>query len=850
MKKRHLLRQFLGLFTLLVVALASSTPALAAMSPGGTVEDRTGSWTQEQLSAMEEALQGQRFAYRVLILGQAFPDGPPADKVARFQAMTRQLMTDLAVPRDTVLVTVAMQEKLVDFRVWADGPVDAAYREVTGAPFGASSQSMLQAFAGPARSGDTQGAILAAVVRIEAMATPPSVQPLSPVPPVPPVPPVAPVPPVPPVAPVYPGTRDAAPESPVWPWVLGASAVGLGGLWAAMAIRYRRRHQALLALRDTFLEDLLKLIQQDLPVAKGYVGEESHRAVAKAASLADRCIQVYDEGTAHCQRAERLARQTRFYAGLKALKVADEFYQAAACARQEARTAYQPVADAIHEWEAALAETAACREQAESGLADLQSSTGWALGDLGQQHQEGLAWQQEGEGVRTDDPVRAIRLVREAGDRFQWVRESLTRLREQREALAQNQARRSQVAAAIQDCRSRLSLRFVEADPDERLRQAGDLAAEAARQMAAGAVEAADTALAGAAAAVARANSIVERYREAIAQYPSKVDRLTQETRHLEGEVGAARQVIDQLRHRYDVEDWDDVRLLPEQVGSFAQQVWDGVREVARLTTREEQRYLKAVELLDGWLAERARLTGDLAQLRARPAQFAEMERQGQEQVAAATQEWEAAAKTVDRYDLRLPPELDQQRIAAESSLNGARLLIGQRPLRVNRAVREAGQALELCTRLRRDVAELKVQALDARDRLERAQAQARASLRYASYDSHQAHRLQQALRDAEVAVAAGMYAAALAEAQSALQSSAALQLAYSQYQQEQERQRQAAMSHLSHQSSGGGGDWGSSSGSSGGGGSFDSPTDTSGGGGSFGGSDNNNTSGGGGSWG
>ena len=155
---KRAVRSGLVLVLFFLTMLLTVTPAaVAATSPGGVVDDRAGLFSAAELERLENDLTGRRFAFRVVILEEAFPD-PSRREEVRFQEMAIEMMEQ--VPRDAVLITIAMKEGLVDFRVWKDGAVQSAFREATGRAFEDSVDRILDAFIPPASEGDVAGTVV------------------------------------------------------------------------------------------------------------------------------------------------------------------------------------------------------------------------------------------------------------------------------------------------------------------------------------------------------------------------------------------------------------------------------------------------------------------------------------------------------------------------------------------------------------------------------------------------------------------------------------------------------------------------------------------------------------------
>jgi len=852
MVKRSVHSRPVLLLSLLAVLLAIALPAVAATSPGGVVDDRAGIFSDDELVQLEDALTGRRFAYRVVILEEAFAGPEPADGMTRFQSMAADLMSELSVPRNGVLITVAMKEGLVDFRVWEDGSVQSAFRRATGQPFEDFSDLMVDDFAGPAIEGDFAGAVRAVADRIESLAAEPAPGPSSPGTGV-----ASPAKPAP-----SPGSSTTVTPPPgrtaVRSWSLGLAGLVLAGLAALIAgilelalfLQYRRSHRACIERRNSFVPGLVKLHEQDLPLGRNYEGPETRDHVQAAAAATDRAFDAYRAGSEKLDEAERLARRWRFGAATRALDEVLKAFGRAADAHREAQEAYAPVSAAILGWNDAVTETASRREGAAQAIADLQGGTGWALPGLQEELEDAVRLQQAAEADRAEDPVRALRLMQEAGQAFAAVGADAARLGELRQAHAAQQQDAARARSEIEELRVSLGLRFVEEDPVAALERALKEQARAVERMSLGDVVGAGEALAGGQAALDDVRAILARYREAVGQYPAKRQALTEGAAWLAGGQGPARAVIDQLAARYAAEDWADVRDLPEAMADLERRARVGLEEAARLTQPEVQRYLEAYRLLNDRLAELAALRERAELLQARPDRLAEAEGAARDQLVRAEREWAAAQQVVAAQGLVLPRTLSERWSRIDGWLGEVRLLLAERPLRVGRAGREAAGVLEMAGGLRRSAEELARQAETARARLRQARTEASAALVHSRFSPSAASALQRALDAGERALAAGQYEQAIAEADSAMASARALVAAYQRHLAEERRRREAmaaaAAASLRRSSGSRGGGFGGGFGggrTSGGGGRFGGGT--SGGGGRFGGG--GRTSGGGG---
>ncbi len=873
MVKRSTRSGLMLLLCFMVTLLSIASPAVAATSPGGVVDDRAGIFSAAELAQLEDELAGRRFAYRVIILEEAFAGPEPADAEARFQAMTDELLAD--VPRDAVLITIAMKEGLVDFRAWRDGPVQDAYREATGRAFADSIDRIMDAFVPRAADGDMAGAIAAAADRIETLAAAPAQPAPSPggsgtARPSPGPGTSSPAPSPGPGGSAAPpsGSGGQAPGGAgarsAGPGLIGLVLAGLAALVAAalelaLFLQYRRSHRACLELRNSFVSGLVKLHEQDLPLARNYDGPETRDHVQAAAAAADRAFDAYRAGSEKLAEAERLARRWRFGAGTRALDQVHKAFTQAAAANREAQEAYAPVSAAVHGWEGAVSETSTQRDRAAGALADLRGRTGWVLAHLQERVDAAARVQQAAESDRTEDPVRALRLMQEAGEAFAAVGADVARLAGQQQAHAAQQQDAGKARAEIEEVRVSLGLRFVEEDPVQALERALKQQDRAAERMALGDVDGAQEALEGGQSALDDVRAILARYREAVEQYPAKRQALAEGAGWLAGSQGPARALIEQLAARYAAEDWADVRDLPEALADLERRARADLEEAGRLTEPDVQRYLEAYRLLNERLAELAALRERAELLAVRPDRLAEAEGAAREQLARAEREWAAAQEVVARNGLVLPRDLAERWNRIDGWLGEARRLLAERPLRVGRVGREAAGALEMASALRRSAEELARQAEKARARLRQARAEATAALVHSRFHPTAAAALQRALDAGEHALAAGRYNQALSEAEAAIRSARQLVAAYQRHLAEERRRREAmaaaaaAAAAAARRSSGsrggfGGGGFGGGFGGgrgSGGGGGFGGGRG-SGGGGSFGGG---RGSGGGGRW-
>ncbi|HWI64350.1 MAG TPA: TPM domain-containing protein, partial [Symbiobacteriaceae bacterium] len=291
----------------LVTALLLLWGAPAAAVPGSIVVDQSGTLTTQQAATLNAELAHLQYPFHVYLVGTAFPSGKPANAEAEFQNFAHKLL-NASVPKEAVLITVSMQDRLVDFRVYADGPVNQRFLAKTGRAFADHTPAILEAYRAPARAGDIPGGILAAARAIDALV--PVTAEVAPAPVVTPAPEVTPAP----VVPVSPDrlTVYEAPQ-PVpqpergnpWPALGGIAVVFAAGAWTVYFWRYRKARLAALNIRDRFLGDLLQLMERELPLAAKYAGEETQAAWQATSGAVDAALHVEQAGEELRTRAER-----------------------------------------------------------------------------------------------------------------------------------------------------------------------------------------------------------------------------------------------------------------------------------------------------------------------------------------------------------------------------------------------------------------------------------------------------------------------------------------------------------------------------------------------------------------
>lgn len=817
-------------------------PAAAAPSPAGIVNDESGTFSAQQLADLDQALSGLTYPFQVIVVNTAFPGGRPSDAETQFQAFADRLLQE-RIPKDAVLITVSMQDRLIDFRVWSDGPVNQAFLAKTGREFGSHSGAMLDAYRVPARAGDIPGGIIAAARVVEGvLATAQSPAPIStpgsgsyPSPAPNPVPSDH-------IFNQPPPMPDPVPQAPPanpWPWVGGIALLGTAAYWTVAFRRYRLALREALELRDGFLGELLELMERDLPLARKYQGEETLSSVSAASNAADAALHAEQEAEALRLGAERFAKFQQFARATAALREATTAYQRAEALSQEAQKTWEPVVDALLNWEKDQADVGNRLAATGAALSAEKVRTGWPLTDLGARLSREEAQLTLARSNRDNDPVRAVRLAREAGATAETLAGDLGALRGLTQALEEQRQRRAAAEASVETARRELGLRFVELPPEPSLAWTLEAEQDAASALPPGEVARVRESLAAARAASDEAEAIVARYREALKQYPEKSAALSGELAVLPGEERLAADTLGDLRARFAAEDWEDVRTVADDLARLQAEARGALSEVARLTSPAVQLYLQAVTLLDEMLARRKALGEALTVLTARPGALEALAAEARSNLDAQDRSLAEADEVALSNRLILPRDVAAQLDDARRTYHLAEQQGHEVPLAVHRWARAAADGAAVAAAALDAVREVARLAAAARAELARAQSEANSALGYERYDRRgHAMTLRGSLVAAESALATGHYQAALAEAGQAMNAARGLEMAYREYvaaQMEAERRRREAeeasrRASESHHNS-------SSSSSSGGGGSWSS------------GSSSNNSSGGGGSW-
>ena len=105
---KRAVRSGLVLVLFFLTMLLTVTPAaVAATSPGGVVDDRAGLFSAAELERLENDLTGRRFAFRVVILEEAFAGPEPPDAEPPSDPLTA-----VTTPANGALITVPASVRL------------------------------------------------------------------------------------------------------------------------------------------------------------------------------------------------------------------------------------------------------------------------------------------------------------------------------------------------------------------------------------------------------------------------------------------------------------------------------------------------------------------------------------------------------------------------------------------------------------------------------------------------------------------------------------------------------------------------------------------------------------------
>jgi hypothetical protein len=474
------------------------------------------------------------------------------------------------------------------------------------------------------------------------------------------------------------------------------------------AAGYYMLRRRTLALREQFLDPLLQLVHQRLPLGRHYTGEETRPLVQAAAAAAERAVAEQQRGEEARVRAEQLARRALLPWAAYHMWKAAESYRAGLAAYEEAARAWAPIDEALRHWEALLAEAQGRLGRLPVRLDEERGRTGWSLSTLAERCERAAQACAESAAARDVDPVRAYRLVRAALQELEEVSgdlEALPGLESAREQLA---AKRLAAAQAVEEARKNLGIRFVEVSPEALLAQAAAAEEEAMRRGALGDRKAAEAALAAGAEAIQQALSAVDKYREAVEQWSVKAYGLTRELAALEEEERRARETLETLRRHYARQDWADLAEVDLEIKGFRERLRQGLQEVHRLVSPEEQRYLQAVSLLDRWMAEREGLRRRMAALAARPSELSGILQRVDRFLERMAKDLRHAEETARHAGVLLPADVASDLELAWKEYR--RLMearqVGSMPVRqvLSEAERGADRAEELVRRSKRAV--------------------------------------------------------------------------------------------------------------------------------------------------
>ncbi|HYF79532.1 MAG TPA: hypothetical protein VD973_20695, partial [Symbiobacteriaceae bacterium] len=638
---------------------------------------------------------------------------------------------------------------------------------------------------------------------------------------------------------VWSGPETRTPPANPWPWVGGIALLGTAAYWTVAFRRYRLALRDALEVRDRFLGELLELMERDLPLARKYQGEETLASVTAASAAADAALHAEQDAEALRHKAERFAKFQRFSRAASVMRDATAAYQRSEASFQEAKQTWEPVVDALLNWEKDQADVGSRLAAAGAALSAEKVRTGWPLTDLGARLSREEAQLTLARSSRDNDPVRAVRLAREAGAATEVLTSDLAALPGLTRALEEQRQRRAAAEASVETARRELGLRFVELPPEPALARTLEAEQDAASALPPGETARVRDSLAAARAASDEAEAIVVRYREALKQYPEKSAALSAELAILPGEERLAADTLGDLRARFAAEDWEDVRTVADDMARLQTEARGALTEVARMTGPAVQLYLQAVTLLDDMLARRTALGEALTVLTARPGALEALAAEARNSLAALDRSLTEADEVVQSNRLLLPADVAAQLDDARRTYHLAVQQGHEVPLPVHRWARAAADGAAVASAALDAVREVARLAAAARAELARAQSEAHSALGYERYDRRgNAMALRSSLTAAEANLIAGHYQMALAQAEQAITAARGLEMAYREYvaaQMEAERRRREAAEEAARRASHSNNS--SSSSSSGGGGSWSS------------GSSSNNSSGGGGSW-
>lgn len=803
--RRMVARGLVLLLAVLMTVAAMGSVAAAAKSPAGIVTDESNTLTADQLAFLDKSLTGLKYQYRVILLAEAFPGDKPADAAPLFETLADGYLAQRQVPKDAVLITIALKERLFDVRAWKDGPVNADFLQKQGSEFRTFSLAIGAAFRTPAQAGDIPGGIVAAAKYVEeltaAAPTPaPSVTPSAPAPSQPsttPAPSATPTP-----GPVTEPAQPQVPPQPVdvrplWYALFGAGLLVLLVSFAVKLARYRRKMRDVVALRDSFLGDLLHLMEKELPMARTYQGEKTRAAATLAIAKADEALQLQQAAEELRVQAEQKARKLLFGRAFKLAEQAGERYTATAAAFGAAKTAWEPMGFALRNYDQVSQEGAQRKARAADGLSGEKARTGFGLEHMAGRIQQASDALDQGRDLRQNDPVAGMECLQAAVQTLDGVLAHLGQLPEAQKLMEQWKQSHARFVQAVSEARGR-GLRFLELSPEEALAGARTAEETMAGSLPRGDLDRFQEGLQGLDRSLQEIARILERYDTAIRQCPVKAGTLRQQLPLLGAERQGALDVLQVLHTRFDAEDWSDVAGVAEQLAALQTELQQGLPEVDRLTTLEVQLYLKAEAMLDGWLARLDEARKAESALSARPAELEALVQESRRNLDVMHDNLQQLEALAARDALRLPVDLVREIEGAHESGRALQAALAGAPVGARRLARETAAGSDLSRHLYQGVQDIARRAAQARAELERVRRQSMTAFGYARYDRHNHEGiLRGAMAAAEAALAAGQYDLALAESNRAMDSCRGLEEAYQAHlravEEAERRQREAA---------------------------------------------------------
>lgn len=808
----------------LIVLLAFWLTMGAALAAPARVIDQAGALSESQRLALTNGLTKRAIPYYLHVIEAA--NGTQNDLADQAQAW----YNGQQLPKGSVLITIAMKERLVDFRTALDGPLDQAIIKQTGEGWGAQIDQMLQAFRGPAGRGDLAGGVLAAADVIDRLA--PSLSGTGAAGPGTPAPgPTSPTTnapyPPPPSEPIVFESIADEPLSPAIP--AGLVSLGLLTWWAVAAFHYRKQRRQGLQHRDAYAGNLLAL-QDELPLLRRYEGAETRALCDQTQAAIDAALAKHLEGETERQSAEAVARFGRMIKARRSMLAATAAYQAAQTLAATAAEAWRPAAEALRQWDETLPQAQGAQAGSTDALQATQGATGWPLGAL----QERLRWNTEHlqslVKLRETDLVQSYRRLVDLIAELGALQADTARVEPLHHSLQQVPPAAARLTERRQGMQTAHDLRWVEGDPARSIQGALAEQERGLGLLTAGQVADADSALATASTLLTDADGLLGRYQTAIEALPGLEAQVREQTAGLGALIQEAGRILADLNAQYDEADWHDLADLAEALGAYRTQGFALAGSLPTWRSPAAQQFLGAHDQSVAFLAAWAPLADRLTHLRTRPAELEAIARQATEAQARLADALAKGEAIIVRENLLLTDSLAdrlkslQRRLAEIDRLATAQ----RRPVRA--WLEQANQGAQQAQALHDDIEQLAYQAQQARAALIQIQGRLGSAGRLQRYDrGGWTGQLDSSLHAAEHALALGLYHEVLQHAHEADRFHAALEAEFQRQQEEEERSRRAQEQVAA-----------SSSSTSGGGGSFDSSPSSS---------SNESTTGGGGSW-